>query len=112
MLEQVKELLTKKHKKGFLANRVALKCESCGQTEETAYYELLKDQQFEVLEPANVPNPYIMDGIYEEDVPATPIMFKRQCPNCGSEMEAFSPVPMEYILTILQSAQPDDIMYG
>ena len=112
MLELVNELLSKKHEKGFLANKVAFKCESCGHTEKSSYYELLKDQQFEELEPANVPNPYIMDGIYEEEVPATPIMFKRQCPNCASEMEAFSPVPMEYILTILQTAQPDDIMYG
>ncbi|MDF1558427.1 MAG: hypothetical protein P1P80_09695 [ANME-2 cluster archaeon] len=112
MLDLLKELLSKKHEKGFLAKKVVLKCNTCGYTENPTYYELLKDQQIEVMEPANVPNPYILDGYYEEEVPATPIKFKKQCKNCGNDVEAFSPVPLEYILTTLQSTQPDDIMYG
>jgi hypothetical protein len=105
----LKELLLKKHEKGFLGNKVKLKCESCGHTEKSTYFELLKDEQFEILEPAHVP---VVDGVHEEEVPATPIKFKKQCPNHDGEMEAFSPVPMEYIITFLQSTQPDDIMYG
>jgi hypothetical protein len=108
-MDPLKELLLKKHEKGFLGNKVRLICETCGHTENATYYELLKDEQFEILEPANVP---VVDGVYEEEVPATPIKFKKQCPNRDGEMEAFSPVPMEYIITILQSTQPDDIMYG
>ncbi|MCL7412142.1 MAG: hypothetical protein M8353_00795 [ANME-2 cluster archaeon] len=109
MLDLLKELLTKKHEKGFLANKVILTCRSCGNTEKPTYYELLSNRQFEVMEQASVP---VVDGVYEEEVPATPIKFKMKCPVCGSDVEAFSPVPMEYILMILQSNQPDQIMYG
>lgn len=109
MADLINKLLSKKHKKGFLGNRILLKCESCGQTGKRTYYELFESVHFEVLEPAHVP---IQNGVYEEEVPATPIKFKEKCPKCGNEMEAFSPVPMEYILNILQSTQPDEMMYG
>ncbi|MBW6518902.1 MAG: hypothetical protein K0A89_10435 [ANME-2 cluster archaeon] len=109
MNDLLKKLLLKKHEKGFLANKVKLKCDSCGHTEKYTYYQLLKEELFEILEPASVP---VVDGVYEEEVPATPIKFRKQCPNHDGEMESFSPVPMEYIIAILQSTQPDEIMYG
>ena len=106
-----KLIKTKKNDK-FLSNKIILTCPDCGNTEKSTYYNLLKTNQFETGEPTTVPNPYIQESYIEEETTATPILFKMQCPNCGNEMEAYSSVPMEYIITLLQSPPPDDLMYG
>ena len=112
MIDPIKELISLSEKKGFIAHKIVLECRNCGYSKESTYYDLLKDKQYELLEPTTVPNPYIQESYYEEDVTATPIKFKIECPECKGEMVAFSPVPMEYILNHLSSPPPDDIMYG
>jgi len=112
MIDPIKELISLSDKKGFIAHKIVLECQDCGYSKESTYYDLLKDKQYELLEPTTVPNPYIQESYYEEDVTATPIKFKMECPECKGEMLGFSPVPMEYILNHLSSPPPDDIIYG
>lgn len=111
-MDIIKDLVLKKRKDGFLANKITLICSKCSRSEKITYYELLKKQQFELLEPMSVPDTIIREFQYDEEITATPIKFKIQCPHCGGQMETYSPVPMEYILNILQSPPPDEIMYG
>ena len=112
MLDIIDELIIKKPEKGFLNNKIKFKCSTCGHLEQSTYYTLLKEHQFEVLEPTSVPNTFIRESMYEEEITASPILFKKKCPKCSGQLETFSPVPLEYIMNILQSAPPDDIMYG
>jgi DNA-directed RNA polymerase subunit M/transcription elongation factor TFIIS len=108
----IDELISKKPEKKFLNNKINLKCSTCGHSEKSTYYTLLKEHQFEVLEPTSVSNTFIRESMYEEEITASPIYFKKKCPKCSNQLEAISPVPLEYIMNILQSAPPDDIMYG
>ena len=112
MIDTITELIARRAKRGFLANTITLRCSACGLLEKSTYYELLKNQHFEILRPMTVSNQYIRESYYEEEIVATPIKFSMQCPHCGGQMETFSPVPLEYILNILKSPPTDDIMYG
>lgn len=112
MLDLIKELVLKNKKKGFLAGKVTLECPNCGRTRISTYYDLLKDSHFELMPPTTVPNPYIQESYYEEEVTVIPIKFRMECPDCDGEMAAFSSVPLEYLVNMLGSPPPDDIMYG
>ena len=112
MFDNIDELISKTPEKEFLNNKIKLICSKCGLLEKSTYYKLLKEHQFEVLEPTSVPNTFIRESMYEEEITASPILFKKKCPKCSGQLEAISPVPLEYIMNILQSSPPDDIMYG
>ncbi len=112
MIDILNKLIKTKKNNKYLSNKIILTCPDCGNTEKYTYYHLLQTNQFETSKPTTVPNPYIQESYIEEEIIATPIRFKMQCPNCGNEMEAYSPVPMEYIINLLQSPPPDELMYG
>jgi len=112
VLDIIDELISKTPEKGFLNNKIKLKCSTCDHLERSTYYTLLKEHQFEVLEPTSVSNTFFRESMYEEEITVIPILFKKNCPKCSGQLKAISPVPLEYIMNILQSAPPDDIMYG
>jgi hypothetical protein len=112
VIDLIKELISKKAKRGFLGNKITLTCPVCNLSEKSTYYDLLKKQQFEIQKSIAVPEHYIRESYYEEEIMATPIKFMKQCPKCSGQMETYSPVALEYILNILQSPSTDDVMYG
>lgn len=107
----IQRLISNRPGIGFLKNTVQLTCSTCGYFETFSYYALL-NEPFEVLEPTAVPDTFIRESMYEEDITATPIKFIKNCPKCSGQLQAYSPVPLEYLINILQSTPPDDIMYG
>lgn len=111
MFDLIKELISKTKKTGFLANEISFTCPKCQHKENSTYFMLLKSQHFEILEPTTVLNTVIREFTIEEEISATPVRFILRCPKCGSQMEAFSPVSLEYLLIILQSGPADDMMY-
>jgi len=112
VLDIIDELISKKPEKEFLNNKIKLKCSTCDHSEKSTYYTLLKEHQFEVLEPTSLPYTFFRESMYEEEITASPILFKKNCPKCSGQLEAFSPLPLEYIINILQSTPPDELMYG
>lgn len=111
MFDLIKELVSKKRKTGFLANEISFTCPDCRFKENSTYFVLLKAQHFEILEPITILNTVIREFTIEEEINATPVKFILKCPKCGSQMEAFSPVSLEYLLKILQSEPTDDMMF-
>jgi len=105
--------LTKKHRScAYLTNTLNFRCGQCNSIHRESYYNLLVSGDFKLQNPVNTLTTYIREGEYEEDVTVTPIIAKKVCTGCNSEMVLNFPVSLEYLLVILQSRPPNSNLYG
>lgn len=110
--KQIISFTKRRRNYAFLTNTLTFRCDKCNKKYRVSYYDLLVNGNFELQSPVHTLTTYVREAEYEEDVTVTPIVAKRLCTGCDTELMRDFPVSLEYLLVILQSKPPDAGIYG